>query len=403
MISDKKIIKWYPILIILMMSAGIVRNLQVGKLYEMYSYLVYFFLALMSLIYFFRHFKQIKRSYPWLTFAYNIIIVYVIIGFFYQFFIEPSPLYPWERFSIVCGCLFFGSIFIFMTEQVIVNVFHYYWRWLLLIFIGSFLTASNELIQPMYFVIFGLCFHRFLPNNRKIASYIILLFVLLFSMYQRIDFIVVLVPFVIVLLYNTIKILNLKRLKMVYCLLFLVPVFFFYLAYSGRFNVLDMESYMGEIHDTKAGDMTVDTRTFLYTESAASAIKNNYVLWGRTPYYGYDSDFVAYNSDGRQVQRFSEVGIVNQFTMYGLIGVVMFLFFYFFEGQKGLNAKNAFIKCLAVWLCLFWVQSWISNIYYFPNPYYAVMYMVVGLINNRKLREMNETEITNYMKRLMRA
>lgn len=401
MISDIKIIKWYPILIVLMMSSGIIRNLHIGKLYEMFSYTIYFFLALMCLIYFFRHFKEIKRSNPYVTFMYCLIIGYVIVGFIKQTFIEPSPMYPWERFSIVCGCLCFGSLFIFMRDEVRMNVLHYYWRWLPLIFVGSFFTATNELIQPMYFALFCLCFHRFLPPKRRIFCYFILLMVLVFSMYQRMDIITVLIPLSIVFLYNTIQTLNIRKLNFVYNLLFIIPLVFFYLAYSDSFNVLDMESYMGEVHDEKAGDMTADTRTFLYEEAGISAVKNGYTLWGRTPYYGYDSDFVFIISEGRQVQRYSEVGIVNLFTIYGLIGTILFIYFYYKEGRKGLYANNAFIKCLAIWLCVFWVQSWIGNIYHSYDSYYAVMYLVVAMLNDRRLRNMNENEITGYMKHLM--
>src|SRR5690606_7798473 len=72
--------------------------------------------------------------------------------------------------------------------------------------------------------------------------------------------------------------------------LLLIPVLFFTLGVTGKFNIFNMDEYIDKDITTtvvKEGEvqeenLTADTRTFLYEEVLNSAFKYNYVWLGRT-------------------------------------------------------------------------------------------------------------------------
>lgn len=409
MLSDCKISKHIPVLIILLMTTRIVNAMHLGgKLFEMYIYSLYFVLDIYCLTYYFRHYRAIRTEYRLMSWIYNIMLVYLVLGFLKLMFGEPSGIWPWQRFVAASCCIFFGIIFILLNEKCRRDVFRLYWKWLPVIFLGTFIFNANEMVYPMAFLIFCLCFHRFMPKNKRYTSYFILAMVLIFSMYQRIDYITVLIPLSLIFLYNVVRSMRIKRLNLFFSILFLTPFFLLYLGFTNKFNILNMESYMGKYESSKAGKVTDDTRTFLYEEAYTSAISNGYVYFGRTPYYGYDSYFASmrngnsYTASGAYAQRISEVGIINIYTMFGVFGVVLFALFYWYEGHKGLVSQNAFLKCLAIWVVFFWIESWISHLWGIPSSNYFILYLVIAMINDKHLRNMNEKQITVYMKRLMK-
>ena len=409
MLSDCKILKHIPVLIILLMTTRIVNAMHLGgKLFEMYIYSIYFVLDVYCLTYYFRHYRTIRTEYRLMSWIYNIMLAYLVFGLIKLMYGEPSGIWPWQRFVAASCCIFFGVIFILLNEECRRSVFRLYWKWLPVIFLGTFIFNANEMVYPMAFVIFCLCFHRFMPKRKRYASYFILIMVFYFSMYQRIDYITVLIPLSLIFLYNVVRSIRIKKLNFIFGALFLIPFFLLYLGFTGKFNVLNMESYMGEYESSKAGKVTDDTRTFLYEEAYTSSIANGYVCFGRTPYYGYDSYFASmregnsYTASGAYAQRISEVGIINIYTMFGVFGVILFILFYWNEGHKGLASQNAFLKCLSIWVVFFWCESWISHIWGIPSSNYFILYLVIAMINDKRLRSMNEREITVYMKGLMK-
>ena len=92
-----------------------------------------------------------------------------------------------------------------------------------------------------------------------------------------------------------------------------------------------------------------DTRTFLYVEEISSAIKNKYVVQGRSIARGYDSMSFGKSIDKalgiqRGERQMSETSILNIFNYFGIIGVVSYFcifvphpFFIFpFHGMGGI-------------------------------------------------------------------
>lgn len=83
----------------------------------------------------------------------------------------------------------------------------------------------------------------------------------------------------------------------------------------------------GEI---RAEDLSVDTRTFIFEEVATSALRHNYLIWGRTPARGNDSRVFGYASEtGKNERHSNEVCHPNVFTWLGIIGLLLYSFIYF--------------------------------------------------------------------------
>ena len=85
--------------------------------------------------------------------------------------------------------------------------------------------------------------------------------------------------------------------KIVFALLFVSPIVFFILGATGTFNIFKIEDELGlkdkflmkSNNPSKEISALADTRTFLYVEEISSAIKNKYVVQGRSIARGYDS------------------------------------------------------------------------------------------------------------------
>lgn len=144
-------------------------------------------------------------------------------------------------------------------------------------------------------------------------------------------------------------------LKLVRIACFSVPCVLIYLAILGDYNVFAENE---ESHSLE--DFYTDTRTGVYTEALTSAVENDYVLMGRTPARGYDSLFQEKRTG--DTERSSEVSIVNIFTWYGLIGVVLYtLLFWWIVGKGLFDSKNIYIKCIALYLCFRYLFAWIED------------------------------------------
>lgn len=409
MLSDSTIKKIFPYLVFLLFVANVVGAMTfLGRITITYRYVVYALIDWCCLSYYCRHYKKLQSNYPFLCMFFNVLLLYVVYSIIKIVLGIPSSIFPWIRFGITSSCIFFSSIFIFGEEEIRTSVFKLCWKMLPVILFLSLLFCANELVYSMSFVLLSMVFYDFLPKFKKRVCWIVLILVVTLSMYQRMDFITVCLPLCIVFVYRLLRLTKVRSLRTTITLVFVLPFVLFLLAYSGVFNIFNMESYMSDREIGKAGTLTTDTRTFLYEESIQSAYDNNYVLFGRGIGYGYDSRFVAerdgsfYYVRGLVPQRLSEVGVVNIFTMLGLVGLVLFVLFYRKYSFLGLISNNDLVKCLSLWVALYWMFSWMSHTLYLPSSEYASLFIVLSLICDEKIRKMSERQITNYIKELFK-
>ena len=135
--------------------------------------------------------------------------------------------------------------------------------------------------------------------------------------------------------------------------------------------------------------------------------KNHYFLFGRTPYYGYDSPWVEQRDGDALIykgvaQRVSEVFIVNMLTWAGLFGCVLFFLIYYKIGIDTLaRTRNNALSILCLYISVFWVICWISHYMFAPSLDYMILYMVIALCLNHNNRELDNQQMETTLKKIL--
>jgi len=178
-----------------------------------------------------------------------------------------------------------------------------------------------------------------------------------------------------------------------------IPFLFFFLAVSGVFNILDFNEYM-EVVDVRSStsgeevNLYADTRTFIYAEVLESALKNEYVLQGRTFARGNDSSYaLSLYEDLSLPERFmNESSILNIFTWEGLVGVVLYTLLFMIATFSSLvYTKNKYIKVMAMYIAFIWAFSWVEVINTVDISYVTFLIMV-GMCSSREFQSMSNRE-----------
>jgi hypothetical protein len=197
--------------------------------------------------------------------------------------------------------------------------------------------------------------------------------------------------------------------------LLIAPLLLFVLAITGVFNIFNIEDYVEgayksvEVIDGKRKETTAvaDTRTFLYSEVLISAIKHNYVLFGRTPARGNDSNLFGLHQlrelkTGKKERYANEVSILNIFTWTGLIGVILYFFVFLKASYLAVVKSNSFfMKLLGLFVAFRWVYAFIEDFSNF-NLYYIFLWIMIGMCFSKEFREMNDEEIKYWVEGLFK-
>ena len=192
--------------------------------------------------------------------------------------------------------------------------------------------------------------------------------------------------------------------------LYILTLCLLILGLSGVFNVFDMKSYMPNAI-AKNKELSQDTRTWLYREAITSAIVNDYVIMGRTPAKGYDSNYNKLKDDIRERSRISgdnvqdlnmernaEVFFLNVFTWTGLIGVVLFSLMFLMATHIALKtARNDFVKIIGVYVAFRFMYGWVEETFTF-NGNILCLWLVVGICYSPHFRAMTNREIAKFFR-----
>jgi hypothetical protein len=184
-----------------------------------------------------------------------------------------------------------------------------------------------------------------------------------------------------------------------------LPFIFFGLAVFNVFNVYKMDEYLGGEVMIDVGsdnglveeDLTEDTRTDLYKEVIASAIKHNYVLLGRTPARGNDSElFGDYSIEVLKIdkkERFSnEVSILNIFTWTGIVGGVCYFLVFFWASHLALYRSDSFLmKIIGLAVAFRWLYAWVEDFSEFDLSYFF-LWIMIGMCFSKGFREMTDLD-----------
>lgn len=323
----------------------------------------------------------------------------------------------WEWKQLITGIQSLSLplfVYIFSVPDISQRVLNYWFKYALFIFIllVPFLgtDAYHFYLGPLFIV--G-CFIPMITKKWKIiigGLLIIMLFIDLGARSQVLkSAVVLLIAFGIY--YR--KYISIKLLKFIHAFCYILPMILLYLGISGTFNIFqDLSSHEGKYVEKKVvngqvqeDDLSADTRTFIYVEVIESALKYNYVIWGRTPARGNDSAFFgSYNAEnlktGKYERHSNEVCHLNVFTWLGLIGVVLYCLIYFRSSYLAVyKSNNKYIKFLGCFIAFRWAYGWVED----GNTFSMLsisLWMMIGMSLSLKFRLMSDNQFKLFIKKI---
>lgn len=303
-------------------------------------------------------------------------------------------------------------VFIFSVPFIISKVLNYWFKYALIIFLillpflGT--DAYHFYLGPVFVI--G-CFLPIIPKKWKFIIGLLLITMLWIDLGARSQVIksamVLLVS--IGILFR--KFISYRLIKLAHWVCYLSPVIFLFLGLSGTFNIFEgLASNEGDYVEIKVvdgqvveEDLSADTRTFIYVEVIESALKHNYVLWGRTPARGNDSmTFGAYNAEilktGKYERHGNELCHPNVLTWLGLIGVVLYSLIYLRSSYLAVyRSNNIYIMFLGCFIAFRWAFGWIedTNIFNISN---IALWMMIAMGLSKQFRLMDNQTFKRWIK-----
>lgn len=301
------------------------------------------------------------------------------------------------------------TIYISSNRELVQLLFIKYMRFILPLFFVFALVIDNTGYGPFLIpVSFVLLFLPLLSMKWKFVMLFFTLIVFLFAVSSRSSVIKFAVPLILSLLYYFRYILGKTWPAIGRVLLLIAPIILFTLGITGQFNVFKMDEYINGSYTTiqnneESESLTTDTRTGLYVEVIASAIKNNYVWIGRTPARGNDSilfgELIEEETKTGKFERYAnEVSILNIFTWTGLIGVILYFLVFFRASFLAIyKSKSWFMKVLGLYISFRWTYSWVEDFSRFDLSY-ILLWMTIGMCYSTSFRQMNDAEFKYWIR-----
>lgn len=204
-------------------------------------------------------------------------------------------------------------------------------------------------------------------------------------------------------------------MKTIHWLCYVGPIILLILGIFGTFNIFS-DSVSDRNYDkykqTKIvdgqiieEDLAADTRTFIYKEVIGSALKHNYVIWGRTPARGNDSYALgAYNAEilktGKYERHCNELCHLNVFTWLGLIGLLLHCSIYLIASYRAVYcSKNIFIRYIGVMVAFNWAFGWVENFTRFDIMNLTI-WIMISICLSKQFRNMDDLQFEYWFKSL---
>lgn len=271
-------------------------------------------------------------------------------------------------------------------------------------FIPLALATNDELYSRL--MIPSSLFVLFIPYLKNKWKFLVIL-VALTSMLVVIDFrsniIKIFFSTALLPIYYFRKYIGLFLIRLAHLSLFLIPIILFILAVTGRYNIFaetaDNESYTISDSGGEDEDLMFDSRTFLYTEVFLSINSTTEIVIGKSAIGSYKTDFFDDGIGGTiNGKRFgSEVGMLNIFMRYGLVGVIIYSLLIFVVSWYAINRSNNILaKMLGLFIAFRFTYSFIEEFTQYDLNFYF-FWVAIGLVSSSRFRNMDEDEIKNYL------
>jgi len=305
-------------------------------------------------------------------------------------------------------------VYVFSLPWLLHNVLKYWLKFALPLFFIFFLWALTTKAYHFYLgpVLLLSCFLPVIASKKYVYIFLGLLLLMIFVDFgARSQVIKALIAILMSISFLLTKFFSTRILKFGYWFFIATPVILLYLGLTGQFNIFqDLSSHEGKYVQTtvKNGkvvqdDLSADTRTFIYVEVIESALKHDYLLWGRTPTRGNDSvmfgEFTAEElKTGKYERHANEVCFPNVFTWLGLVGLILYCFIYLKSSYLAIyKSRNRFMKLLGVYIAFRFAYGWVED---FNNLdiMSISLWMMIAMGFSEKFRMMSDVEFTIWVK-----
>jgi len=373
-------------------------------------WIVNFAIVFIILAYKKRYFKPInKKDYLIIT----IYFIWLIFGIVRGIFVVENY---WEWKQLFEGILSLSLpilVYVFVNPIILKNILKFWFRYAFPIF---FLFINWVLPRDIYHYYLGpvLVMACFLPILKKKWQFIFfaLLILMIFADFGARSQIIKSVAAILVsVAYLFGKYMSDKILKITHWFLYILPIVLISLGISGIFNVFEDFSTVTEkfisgnksINERKSNEMSADTRTFNYVEVIESALKNDYVIMGRTPARGNDSPYFGdYNAEELKTNKYerhsNEVCFPNVFTWLGIIGMILYCLIYLKSSYLAIyKSNNLFLKLIGVYISFRFLYGWIEDFNNFDIANIA-LWMMIAMGFSKTFRIMNDREFKAWVK-----
>lgn len=305
-------------------------------------------------------------------------------------------------------------VFLAINVRFTQSLFASFIKYCLPLFALLFLFIEPGAYGRYLFPISMISLFLFFVNKRwQLTLFLISLFVIFIDLGARSNVLKFLFPILFSLLFLFRNRMTLRLLKPIRWIFLLLPFVLLCLGITGVFNVFKMKEYIS--NDIKVqsknedwegdGDLTVDTRTFLYNEVILSALRNNYVVLGRSPARGNDSPHFGPSIDEElnrnKGERFAnEVSVLNIFTWTGLLGILFYFIVFLKSTYLGLHKSNNWgIKILSVYLCFRWAYAWVEDFSRFDWST-ILLFVCMGMCISPDFRNMTDKQFKIWVRGL---
>lgn len=321
----------------------------------------------------------------------------------------------WLQVTIGSICLLAPiMIRIGYRPDIVSYVYRFWFKYWLLIFVVFFLINSD--ISPLYLfspLFLLLCFFS-LFRYKKVFYIILLAFIWIFmsGWGARSVIIKIIVSFLVGCVFYKPNFLSFKMIKFAHVGAYLLSFFFFCTILINVYQILTNKILpTAEVIGDES--LTADSRSLIYVDVINSAIKNNYVLFGRTPARGNDIDVSgplfywayddmdnnsAFNKGERHI---NEILHANTFTWEGIVGLLLYTFIFFRASYLAVyKSKNYYIKILGCYIAFNWSFGFIENIGNIDALNF-VLWTFVGMCCSRAFRTMDDEQFKSWAQTLL--
>ncbi len=322
----------------------------------------------------------------------------------------------WEYKQLVTGtlCLSMPLFVFYFKEPLCLSMVLQKWNiWMFPLFVCLFVWMINFsifhfLLSPL--LLYG-CFLFFLSTKWKFFVGLVLILMLFGDLTARAQVMKAAATTLCAIAFFYNRFVKISCLKIVHWLFYLGPIVLLILGVTGIFNIFKdsvSESNFDKFAQVKVVDgqaheesLVADSRTFIYEEVLGSALKHNYIVWGRTPARGNDSYYFGwFNAEelktGKYERHGNEVGLLNVFTWLGLIGLLLHSAIYLMASYRAVYySNNQFVRYIGIMVAFNWALGWIENMTGF-NILNMTIWIMISICLSSKFRSMNDMEFKSW-------